>query len=281
MSKELYGLIDPSANKFIVVSTNFSAIKKVQFTIMQKYFFPVVNITKAIEYQKKYNTEYKDIISDEIDNTNCMKFGVNTTMIQSIEQTLSMHQARSAGIFMSSTDIDISYELKEILEIILEIYEIIDIQIASIKKFKAESTKDRDNGIKEFFNFLKMMSNTENNSDIKKLFEQEMNLEDRYDKEIDAYQTNIIKILVDSINHTDISKDGSVAEFINDSESKISKTKNMLSPRFPYFLLEDGFDKLSSFKRNPNLYNDLLVHHGLLDQIAEFLRNRLNENSSS
>lgn len=278
MSNELYGLIDPAANKFVVVSTNFSAIKQVQFVIMQKYFYPVLNITQTIDYQKKYNTEYRDIILDNIDNTNCVKYGANTTMIQSLEQTVSLNNAKESGIMISPTDIDISYKLKDVLEIILEIFEIIQIQLDSIKNFKIDSTRDKDNGIKEFFNFLKLLVDTPDHSEeLKKIFEQELNLNDRHSADLHEYQKYVTKSLIDSFNKIDISNNDFVLDFINDMIDKTSKTKNTTSPRYRYFLLEDGFDNLSSFQKNPNLYKDLIKEHSMIEHIRFFLSKKLNE----
>jgi hypothetical protein len=58
---------------------------------------------------------------------------------------------------------------------------------------------------------------------------------------------------------------------------KTSKTKNTTSPRYRYFLLEDGFDNLSSFQKNPNLYKDLIQEHNMIEHIRFFLSKKLNE----
>lgn len=279
MSKDLYGLIDPSSNKFVVVSKSFTAIKKVQFIIMQKYFYPVANITKTIQYQKAHNSVMRDAVLPKITNENCTKFGMNDTTVKSLEQTLSFANCKEVSINESTTDIQINDKLKKIIETMLRVFEITEIQTDAMTKFIRETSVDRHNGIVEFKKFLSTFLETnEQYAGLNDIFDQEEKLLTHDIPELDEYKKLITRTMYNIFYDLDFDNDNSIANFVSRSID-ILKTKVKTSQRvvFPNLLMSDGFDEIKLFRDDENIFKKFSSINDLTEQLIFYLMQQYND----
>lgn len=279
MSKDLYGLIDPSANKFIVVSKSFTSIKKVQFVIMQKYFYPVANITKTIQYQTAHNSGMRDAVLPQITNENCTNFGMNETTVKSLEQTLSFANCKEVSINESPTDIQVDNKLKKIIETMLQIFEITEIQTDAMIRFIRETTVDRHNGIMEFKKFLNVFLETkEQHKGLNDIFDQEEKLLRHDIPEITKYKNLITKTIVDIFYELSLDNDDSITTFVSRLINILkTKVKNDQRVVFPNFLMSDGFDEIKLFRDNENIFKNFSSRNDLAEQLIFYLEQKHND----
>lgn len=279
MSKDLYGLIDPSANKFVVISKSFTAIKKVQFVIMQKYFYPVANITKTIQYQKAHNSVMRDVVLPEITKENCTKFGMNEATVKSLEQTLSFANCKEVSINESTTDTQVNNKLKKIVETMLQVFEITEIQTDAMTKFIRETTVDRHNGILEFKKFLSVFLETkEQHNGLNDIFNQEEKLLTHDIPEINEYKKLITKTINDIFYELSLDNDDSITIFVNRLINILkTKVKNNQRVVFPNFLMSDGFDEIKLFREDENIFKNFSSRNDLAEQLIFYLEQKHND----
>lgn len=278
MSKHLYGLLEPTSNKFIVVSESFTAIKRLQFIIMQKYFFPIANITKTFEYQKIHNVVKSEVDIANINNRTCIRYGLDSASAKSLEQTLSFANAIETCICDSPTTLEVDHNLKNILEVILEILELVEAQMQSIKKFMQETTADRHKGIQEFQKFLTLFVNNEQeHKGLKDIFQQELNLVDMEADGTQDYYIFVTKSLIDifyKINDSETDPTISfVKNFIELLEYKVTAAERVA---FPYLLRSDGFDKFELFA-DDHVFKEFSSVDNFPEQLKFYMKRKLEQ----
>jgi len=274
--EDLYGLLDPTANKFIVVSKNFTAIKNLQFIIMQKLFYPVANISKTINFQKRYHPNL-DVSLPEITNDNCYMYGVNPAAIQSLEKTLPIltHSNNISNIQVSTTSIDLNKNLVLLLNVILEIVEIVESQLTALKEFKKVTLKDRHEGILEFKKFLKKTLDTkEQLKSLDEIFDQEINLFNADITETENYQKFITRTLIQLFNDIDINKDDSTYIFLQQLLEQLKVTPTNTHIIFTHLLECKGFSEIDFFEKNPESWKKFISQDTMATQLLSYVSDK-------
>lgn len=274
---DLYGLLDPNANKFIIISKNFSAIKNLQFTIMQKFFFPIVNIGKTLGFQRD-RVKKQVLTTPEVTTNNCHMYGVNPAAIQSLEKTLPIysHSHSISTIQESTTSIPLNSNLTLLLKTMLEVLEIVDAQLKALQEFKKSALKDRHNGIFEFKNFLKKLLDT--NEQIKSLdeiFDQETNLFNTGIPETRFYQQFITRTLLQIFNNIDINNLNSTHMFLQQLHEQLKTTPHNAHVIFYYFLKSDGFSEIECFQQNTELWNKFTQQNTMPAQLLIYVSDKV------
>jgi hypothetical protein len=273
---DLYGLLDPNANKFIVISKNFSAIKNLQFTIMQKFFFPVVNIGKTLGFQTECvrNTA----TAPDVTKNNCHMYGVNPAAIQSLEKTLPIytHSHSISTIQESTTSIPLNSNLTLLLKTMLEVLEIVDAQLKALQEFKKSALKDRHNGIFEFKNFLKKLLDTkEQIKSLDEIFDQETNLFNTGIPEARFYQEFITRTLLQIFNNIDVTNRNSTHMFLQQLHEQLKVTPHNAHVIFYYFLKSNEFSEIECFQQNTTLWDNFTLQNTMPAQLLIYVSNKV------
>jgi hypothetical protein len=275
-NNDLYGLLDPIANKFIVVSKNFTAIKNLQFIIMQKVFYPVANISKTILFQKRYHPTL-DVPYPEITNGNCYMYGVNPMAIQSLEKTLPFHTHSNniSNIQVSTTSMDLNKNIVLLLNAILEILEIVENQLTALKEFKKATLKDRHEGIFEFKKFLKKTLDTkEQLKSLDEIFDQEIKLFNTDIPETENYQKFITRTLIQLFNDIDINKDGSTYIFLQQLLEQLKIIPTNIHIIFTHLLECKEFSEIEFFQKNPESWKTFISQHTMPAQLLSYVSDK-------